>query len=499
MKILILYVLIQCWTVYLFGQGNAQLFVHAPVLAPDDTLVLYLQKERIAEPYRNHFRVLQKNNNNGVYSFSIDSLNNQHWVSMGLNFQKRGQTPFFTILDEFLLQPGDSVHIYLSPKKGSFRASEGGYDGDIPIVNESWDAKFSGRGASKYEALWKVKLLSEQDYNKKVMYTISSSYPTKLFDLHYKLQNEALDVLLNYKPTIESEIYDLFERQVRGQYGKNIGRQLEMSYYYRDNKGAVDSALRTEVRKYLDQGKVDLEHTDDNDILSPRYMDYLLKYLMTSFREQNNGEMDVSKCYYYIKNFIKPLKVRDRVIASFLLDWFQFSPNQEVLSDAMSLVKEPYSLEKVSKLKRLLKGEIGYSFSLPDVDENYHVADEYKGKVVFIDFWFASCLACHIYMRDVVEPIKDLYRDNPNVVFITISIDTYDVFKGMLNKQDFLPKGGVHLYTENKGYKHPMIEYYQITAYPYPLLYGKDYRLVNGEFNIRTLEGLKEGIEAALK
>lgn len=499
MKKIIIYMLFQWSIVSLLAQGNAQLFVHAPVLAPDDTLILYMQNDRIAEPFRNPIRMIKANNCEGVFSFNIDGLGEHTWISMGLNFQKRGQTPFFTIFDEFLLQEGDSVHVFLKPKKGSFKASEVGYDGNIPIINDKWKAVFTGRAASKYNALWQVKLIGEEDYRMKVMDSLSSVYPTNQFDLLYKLNERSLSMLFDYKHTLSNEVYNLLERQVKGYYGDFIGRQMHLLYFYRKNSGAVDSALRIELQKYLDQGEYDFRHVADKDILSSKYMDYLLKYSMTSFRSLNNGKMDVVKCYYYIKNFIKPLKVRDRVLASFLLDWFQFSPNKEVLSDALSFIKEPYSLEKVYKLKGLLEGEIGYFFSLPDVNGRYHKADEYRGKVVFIDFWFASCLACHLYMRDVVGPIKELYKDNPNVVFVTISTDNYETFKRMLNKQDFLPKSGVNLFTENKGFRHPMIEYYQITAYPYPLLYGKDYRLVNGDFNIKTMEGLKEAIESALK
>lgn len=497
MKKILLYILFQWGAFSLFAQGSAQLYVHAPVLAPEDTLVLYLQKERITEFERNPFESVVASNKNGMYTFKVDLDTDWIWVSMNLAYQKVGVTNVHTILNEMLLEVGDSVHIYLQPKEGVFRAFEEGYNGIIPRHEENWNASFAGGGAEKYEALWKIKLLNEQKRREALANKLDGHHGVKALQVRIQIKEESMALLEKYKPILHPKTYRLLEGQVMGLLGYESGKLLKSLNRNSKNKGNV------EVRKYwdayLDEARGLIKRGDENYIHAPMYIDYLTEYSWLEYLDQHKGGYFEVKDWYNIsKDLFPPSATRDRVLASALLKRFQYRPDKGLLEDAFIVIKDELSLNKIAPLKNLLRGTKAYVFSLPDADGKYHSLEDYKGKVVFMDFWFATCGPCKAYMTNVLGPVKELYKDNPNVVFITVSIDDLKTFKSMLARDNFLPKGGIHLYTDGLRGKHPIIQHYQIRGYPYPMLVGKNGYLNTEMFDLSTVKGLQEGLEYAL-
>lgn len=480
-----------------FGQGKTSLTINCSVCSPTDSLVLSLQEDRIVETFHNPAILFSADNRSGVFHFELTAFNKRAWISLGLSFQKAGGQSFPIILDEFLVAEGDSVVIHLSPKKGRFRAMEEGYEGNIPILFDSWNAGFSGRGSAKFELLWWVKLLGEQAGGAELLVDVDRYNPNRTAILYQRLLAKSLEVLSEYKSRLQPESYFLLESHIRGHFSYKIVRSLEKSYFY-FRKEKTDSAIRVVLDKYLAQGLLDLENASMTDNLSPRYIDYLTKYCWLVYTDEQEKNKQIGSWYYFLKNRLKASYVRDRIFASLLMKNYQIMPDDEILKDALQTMQDPYSLERVSLLKSLSVGSMAYNFSLPDVNNVHRKLDEFKGKVVLMDFWYASCTPCRKYIKNVLAPVKAHFKDNPNVVFITVSTDNYDTFSGMVKRADFLPEGGVHLYTDNKRFKHPMMEYYQISTYPYPLLIGKEGKLLAFKEELTSIELLISKIEAAL-
>lgn len=497
MKKLLLYILLQCGALSLFPQGSAQLFVHAPVLAPEDTLVLYLQKERITEFFRNPSESIGAINKNGRYSFQIDLDSDWTWLGINISYQKVGDINEPNIMEEMLLEVGDSVHVYLKPKEGVFRASEDGYNGIIPRHDENWDASFSGRGSKKYEALWKIKLLNEIKRRQELENKLDGQHGVKALQVRNQVKEESMGLLEKYKPILTPKTYTLLEGQILGQLGYEFAKLLKSLNRNSKNKG------NPEIRKYwdayLDDARELIKNGGDKYILAPMYTDYMTEYSWLEYLDQHKGGyFEVRDWYNISKELFPPTALRDRVLANALLQRFSHKPDKEILEDAFLTIKDELSLTRISRLSTLLQGQKAYAFSLPDADGKYHSLEDYKGKVVFMDFWFATCGPCKAYMTNVLGPVKEMYKDNPNVVFITVSIDDLETFKSMLAKDNFLPKGGVHLYTDGQYGKHSIIQHYQIRGYPYPMLIGKEGNLFTDRFDLSNVKGLQEGLEYAL-
>ncbi len=61
-----------------------------------------------------------------------------------------------------------------------------------------------------------------------------------------------------------------------------------------------------------------------------------------------------------------------------------------------------------------------YLWQLYDINGNPHTLAEYKGKVIFINFWATWCGPCLGDMPDI-QKFYDIYKNNPNVQFLIIS------------------------------------------------------------------------------
>ncbi len=66
-------------------------------------------------------------------------------------------------------------------------------------------------------------------------------------------------------------------------------------------------------------------------------------------------------------------------------------------------------------------GPLAPDFWLPDLSGQMASLEEYRGKVVLLDFWATWCLPCRISIPELVE-IQDKYRDR-GVVILGISVD----------------------------------------------------------------------------
>jgi thiol-disulfide isomerase/thioredoxin len=65
--------------------------------------------------------------------------------------------------------------------------------------------------------------------------------------------------------------------------------------------------------------------------------------------------------------------------------------------------------------KTLPKEDNGPNWTVTDLDGNPHSLKDYRGKVVILDFWYASCPWCMKSMPDV-KAIAEQYKDKPVVV-----------------------------------------------------------------------------------
>ena len=125
-------------------------------------------------------------------------------------------------------------------------------------------------------------------------------------------------------------------------------------------------------------------------------------------------------------------------------------------------------------------GQQAYDFSLPDSSGKIVSLSDFRGKVVFIDFWFTGCGACEAFYQKQLSKVERVFSGRGDVTFISISIDRSREMwlrsvRGDLYSSD---KYSINLYTNGLSDRHPVIERYHIFGYPQTFLIDRQGRFV---------------------
>lgn len=116
----------------------------------------------------------------------------------------------------------------------------------------------------------------------------------------------------------------------------------------------------------------------------------------------------------------------------------------------------------LQKKMELAKGKPAFDFTCYDVnDKEIHLSD-FKGKVIYLDFWATWCTPCKEEKPYFVELSKQ-YK-NKGIEFISISLDEKDTFEEWKNltHQD---QGIIHLRT-HAGWDPEITDKFQISSVP---------------------------------
>jgi thiol-disulfide isomerase/thioredoxin len=122
------------------------------------------------------------------------------------------------------------------------------------------------------------------------------------------------------------------------------------------------------------------------------------------------------------------------------------------------------------------------------------VIKEFKGKVVYVDFWASWCPPCRGEMPHS-QQLHQQFKDNSNVVFLYITLDrTEDAWKNGIQKMDIK---GYHWYPsevqrQNFGQK------FQVTGIPRYMLIDKKGNVVNDNAQRPSSGSVPDGIKALL-
>ncbi len=338
--------------------------------------------------------------------------------------------------------------------------------GDSIRINCTKDSMvFSGRGAVKMQVWYQMENLKNTVLKDYPLRRINGDYRNELFDFY----DESLSIRMAFLKNIQSQIShisyqlmlaDIFSRYmtVRLAYfelntGKDSGTTTE--YYH-----ALYSRLCKKFETFA--------HTKNNEILSHSFYYtnlLMLKHIVDSFAMVEKP-FNLVDCYEQVKKKYTGI-IRERLITS-LLDRYRLLNQQSLcLQDAVTIVKDPEL--KALLLKEYLnklKGTAAFNFTLTNTAGQTVKLSDFKNKVVILDFWFTGCLSC-IDMSTALQPVESVFKENKNVVFISISIDTdKGTWLKSLSKGFYSTPERINLYTNGEGEMNGLIRYYDIHGYP---------------------------------
>lgn len=158
--------------------------------------------------------------------------------------------------------------------------------------------------------------------------------------------------------------------------------------------------------------------------------------------------------------------------------------------------KSPYTIlldEQYKRAALLAKGSPAPDFTLKNIDGKEVALSDFRGKVVYVDFWSLGCGACMYEFKTAVPPLKEYFKDKEVVFLNIIAACDEKVWKKLLADYKIT---GVNLMDTKKG---TAARSYMVTAFPSYTLIDKDGRLIQNNAPRPSEDKIKGLIEAALK
>ncbi|MGO1597921.1 MAG: TlpA family protein disulfide reductase [Sphingobacterium sp.] len=167
-------------------------------------------------------------------------------------------------------------------------------------------------------------------------------------------------------------------------------------------------------------------------------------------------------------------------------------------SKLKSLIENRKYIDYIEKMRSVKASkQAGYPFRLRDNLGQLRTSKEFEGKALIIDFWYTGCPGCRV-LYERMKPIKDHFKGDSSVVFLSISIDsTKERWLNSIDEGKYTDADHVNLWVGNEGAKAKIIEHYNIWSYPTLLILNGRNEIVaynpvrpNTELNTKILKGL---------
>lgn len=141
-------------------------------------------------------------------------------------------------------------------------------------------------------------------------------------------------------------------------------------------------------------------------------------------------------------------------------------------------------------LKSLLafgKNDPAVDFTAVDLSGKPVTLSSLKGKVIYVDLWATWCGPCMIEMPHF-EKLKEKYKDNPNVAFVSLSIDDgVEIWKKSVDAR----KADGHQWLINRA----KLDAYNIVGIPRVLLIDKSFKMADMNAPAPSLPAASKAID----
>lgn len=150
--------------------------------------------------------------------------------------------------------------------------------------------------------------------------------------------------------------------------------------------------------------------------------------------------------------------------------------------------------EKYSKVS---KDALAPDFSIPDASGKMVSLNDFKGKIVAIDVWATWCIPC-MHSLPYFLKLRDKYKANPNVAFVSISTDNAKSKDKWLNFLKSKNMNGADLHAGDEK-SSAFEKAYNITGIPRYILIDQQGKIIEDHAPQASEPGFEKLIETALK
>ncbi|MEL7021663.1 MAG: TlpA disulfide reductase family protein, partial [Bacteroidota bacterium] len=225
------------------------------------------------------------------------------------------------------------------------------------------------------------------------------------------------------------------------------------------------------------------------------YLEQYIAYQLDQADNQGMSELDLAKMhlngesyyYYQTKLLVASCRRGQAKEAGWVIKDFVKKCPYPVFNQVLS--------DTYHHARGLVEGTNAPDFTLTDVNGQQVSLSDYKGKVVFIDFWATWCAPCIRYMRHTQRMAQQFANDD--VVFLYISLDRdKQNWEQQVNLKNL---HGVHLTAGNgSGYQSHIAQLYRVKRLPTYVLIDRDGKVAISPENMPSTAQLTGAISRLL-
>lgn len=192
------------------------------------------------------------------------------------------------------------------------------------------------------------------------------------------------------------------------------------------------------------------------------------------------------------------LQIKDWYKASQLVDSMQLANDKQELkgyqiqiAGIKTVAYRKASEEMLHNLLQFGKGDFASDFNAKDINGNEVRLSSMKGKTIYVDLWATWCGPCMEEMPHF-EDLKENYKKNPAIVFVSLSIDD-DI--SLWHKSVSARKADGYQWNINRN----KLEAYNIVGIPRVLLINKNFKIADMNGPLPSSPKAIKAIEVLLK
>ncbi|MFC0264396.1 TlpA family protein disulfide reductase [Fontibacter flavus] len=415
-----------------------------------------------------------------LFSFKIKDIKKPVYISMGDSLS--------TFLDLFLVLPGDSIALQLD--KRNFTISFSGPAQESFNLQAALMKELEGYRFERPSSLLMIRNHSldheqremieshNQTFGKKVKAV--ETLDEKLDHLSEKLEARKVvkfgEKIISYEGLVDKKVLDLLTLDYFGKTGISVLKTFETLYKYPRVEQEREQ-LKEFFQEYLDQ---------EGFIIPPVAQDessfHYLQFLESFYKGKSlvDGRPFIT---LVVENEEGPL--RDAILARYML------ANRNVVSSDMDLLSlasetvenEPFAEIVRSTHSRNREGSPAFPFVFYDTEGKERKLEDYKGKVLLLDFWFTGCSACIGFKENVLSKLEASIGNMDDVLLLSVSSDKDPkIWKKSLESGRYSPESAIHLNTGSLGGNNSFLGHYNISLYPHVMLIDSDGNLARTGF-----------------